>query len=259
VQELQDLAHPLQAFLLGTWSGLRCGWALVIVLVGLLLARRPRTHAVVAALVVGGLILLTVGMSQVIAADTGRSASMLWPAAVVGMLLLIRVRPVGARSVLPVLLGANLILPAANVVGPASIPVRNFHAEWQSYDDPHSIFRASYWLESGRVLVEQGQYPEGLHRLDIALQLDDHLVEGFVYRAIANGQLGNVDAAARDAEAAIALDPQSADAMYVRGTVYERQQDAANAKRLFMQALNASSPDWHFRADCIDALKGTGK
>jgi tetratricopeptide (TPR) repeat protein len=176
---------------------------------------------------------------------------------VVGLLLMMRVRPDWARYALPVLMAANLILPASNVITTFSAPLRPFYVEWDRYQDPRTIFQAPNWLKSGELLFEQNQLPGALHQLDVALQLDDHLVEGFVYRAMVNRQLDNIAAAVRDADAALALDPNSADAMFVRGTLYDQQHDAANARRFFEQALTASPPHWHFQADCLAALRAT--
>jgi Tfp pilus assembly protein PilF len=80
-------------------------------------------------------------------------------------------------------------------------------------------------------------------------------VDGFVYRAMTEIQTGQIDAAARDADWAMGLDAKSADAMYVRGAIYQRQHDTANARRLFEQALDAGSADWQWRADCLAALR----
>jgi tetratricopeptide (TPR) repeat protein len=257
MHELQGLSAPFYVLLNGPWMGLRSGWLLVVALVGLLYVRRPRKPAAVAALAVSLVIVLTIAMALVIAADTGRSASMIWPAAVVGLLLMMRARPRWVQRALPALLAANLILPASSVVMATSTPVLYFYVQLRAYQGSRGLFRAGSWLDSAKALLQQKKFPEALHQLDIAVQLDGHLVEGFVYRAIANIQLGKIDAAARDADTAIALDPKSADAMFVRGTIYDSQHDTITARRFFEQALNASSPDWHFRTDCITALKAT--
>jgi hypothetical protein len=256
-RELENLPPPVYRLFFGTWMGLRCGWALVVALVALLLVHGRSRAAVIWALIVALVIALTIGMSLVIAADTARSASMLWPAAVVGLLVMIRMRPIWVRYALPALVAANLLLPASNVIMFFSWPVRNAYAEWNTYRDPSTIFHAANWLNGGKMLLGQGKLPEARHQFDVALQLDDHLVEGYVYRAIANLQLGQIAAAADDADRAIALDPGSADAMFVRGTIYERQHEAAKARRLLQGALNSSGPNWQFRADCIAGLKST--
>ena len=64
---------------------------------------------------------------------------------------------------------------------------------------------------------------------------------------------------AERADTAMALDPKSADAMYARGTIYNRQHETENARRMFVGVLDAGAPDWHFRTECIAALKATPK
>jgi hypothetical protein len=256
-RELEHLPPPVYRLFFGTWMGLRCGWVLVVALVALVLVRGRGMGTVISALVVTLMIVLTMGITLVIAADTGRSASMLWPAAVVGLLLMIRMRPIWVRYALPALVAANLLLPASNVIMFFSWPVRNVYAEWSTYRDPSTIFHAANWLNGGKILLGQGKLAEARHQFDVALQLDDHLIEGYVYRAIVNLQLGQITAAAEDADKAMALDSRSADAMFVRGTVDQRQHDAADARWLFERAMKISPADWNFRDDCIAALRAT--
>jgi hypothetical protein len=257
VHELSDVPISLYARFLGVWMGLRAGWALVIALVIVVCLGRPRGPAVIAAVVLGVLIIFTTVLSQVIAADTGRSASILWPAAVVGLMVIMRARPNWARQALPALLGVNLILPASYVFLNKTPPLLYFYAQLKACRDSAHVFDPSEWLNRADAFMKQNQWPQALHQLDIALQLDDRLVGGWIDRAIVNVQLGNIDAAAHDADAALGLDPNLPDALFVRGIAYYHQHDITNARRFFEEALNASAPDWHYRADCIAALKAT--
>jgi Tfp pilus assembly protein PilF len=82
------------------------------------------------------------------------------------------------------------------------------------------------------------------------VRLDDRSAEALAARAIFNFNFNQLDRATADADAALAIDPKSADALFVRGAIYSRRNDPKNATRLLQAALDAAPPDWPHRQQC---------
>jgi hypothetical protein len=251
MNELKSVPVPWQRWLDGWWEGLRCGWPLVILAVWLQFRRRLPLSAVVLA----GVCAVTIAMAMLIAADIGRTNSALWPAALLGLLLLLRWRPRWMRYGLPALLVGNLLLPANNVVTFYSEPVNSFFTELERYRHPTGMISSVAWLELAMEENLRKDTRGELHDLDIAVQLDEGSTQALVNRAIFFFNFNDLDRAITDADAALAIDPKSADALFIRGAIYSRRNDPKDAARLLQAALDNAPPDWLYSAACRALLR----
>jgi Holliday junction resolvase-like predicted endonuclease len=250
--ELRNAATPWYIWVDGWWQGLRCGWVLVALAIWLEVRRRPAAGWVLAIVCA-----VTLAAALLIAADIGRSASALWPAAMLGLLLALRQRSAWVRNGLPVLVVANLILPASNVLIGTIRPISWFGTELDRYRHPTGILNPAGWLEAANLSISQKQWNEALGEMDICVKLGGASAKALADRAIIYLNLNDLERATVDADAATAINPVSVDALFARGMIYQRQHDTADARRLLERALNTSGPDWQFRADCIAGLKST--
>jgi tetratricopeptide (TPR) repeat protein len=246
LQDLRNIAVPLYRWVDGWWQGLRCGWLLVAMAVWLQFRRRSAMSAAVLA----GVCVGTIAMAMLIASDIGRSNSALWPAGLLGLLLLLRERPLWVRYGLLVLVVGNLLLPGTNVVTIFSRPISSFYVELELYRHPTGMMSSAAWLDVAETATSEQKPAEALHALDIAVALDDRSAEALARRAIFYFNLNHLDRATQDADAALAIDPTSADAMFIRGMLYSRRGDPKDAVRLLRAALERSPLEWAHRQEC---------
>jgi tetratricopeptide (TPR) repeat protein len=170
----------------------------------------------------------------------------LWPTGLLGLLLLLRWRPVWVRYGLPALLVANLALPANNVITTISIPVNSLYTEVEHDRHPTGMMNSAAWVEVADVEMSQGPRAEALQALDTAVALDDRSAQ----RAIFYFNFNHLDRATADADAALAIDSKSADALFIRGSIYSRRNDPKTAARLLQAALDETPLDWPHREEC---------
>jgi hypothetical protein len=246
LRELRSIHVPWYRWVDGWWQGLRCGWLLVVIAIWLQFRRRLPASAVALA----GVCAATIAMALLIALDIGRTNSALWPAGLLGLLMLLRWRPLWVRYGLPALLVANLALPANNVTANVSLRVNPLYTEVEHYRHPTGLMSSAAWLDAAQITMSHQQWGAALQALDTAVALDDRSAEALAARAIFNFNFNQLDRATGDADAALAIDPKSADALFVRGAIYSRRKDSENARRLLQAALDAAPPDWPHRQQC---------
>jgi tetratricopeptide (TPR) repeat protein len=112
--------------------------------------------------------------------------------------------------------------------------------------------RAASWVNYGIVLRKRGQPREAIAAYDQAAALSPNLAEIYLNRSTARGQLGQDDLALADLNRAIALGPQQPQAAYVnRALLWERAGDYQAAWR-DLQAALAIQPDY---APALSALE----
>jgi tetratricopeptide (TPR) repeat protein len=246
MRELTTQHVPWTRWVDGWWQGLRCGWLLVAMAIWLQFRRRLPGLG----LVLAGLCIATIAMALVIASDIGRTNSALWPAAVLGLLLLLRWRPMWVRYGLPALLIANLALPARNVSANAVLHVNSLYTELDHYRHPIGLMSSAAWLDAAEIAMSQKQWGQAREALDNAVRLDDRSAQALAARAIFNFNFNHLDKATADADAALAIDPKSPDALFVRGAIFSRRGDSKDAARLLQMALDEAPPDWPHRRQC---------
>lgn len=152
----------------GLWEGLRAGF----ILLGACLFWSYRDAPRWAFFTFLGLVALSTLVSMTIAGDTARSASVLWPLAVAGILMLAREQKPLALWFCGGTLAANLLLPAYLVFLVDQRPIRSLTEELDRIDsytvakDPQLALR----------YADYANYLVNLHDQDGALQVYDDIV-----------------------------------------------------------------------------------
>ena len=252
IEELKQHV-PWYRYVDGVWMGLRAAWALVIALLWLVVRRQPRQG-----LLLGIAIALTLATGLLVATDIGRSMSAFFPAALLGLLLLIEARPRWVDYGVPALLGLNLLLPASHVLTIFKVPILSLRAEIAQYRDPPAYFDPNAWVGRAEQFMASGRWHDALRELNIAIRLDDRSTAAVLDRAFVHVALNDLDDATGDANRALMLDGNRPDAMLVRGIIYYLRGDTGNATRLLRDALTHSPPDWRHRAECMTLLERMG-
>jgi hypothetical protein len=198
----------------GLWMGLRGLWLFVGVPAWILLrqGRVARAGAVSLAVVA------TVVAGVLVANDLSRSTSMLIPVALLGMVLLLRERPVEAKRLLPVVLVFNLLTPARHVILSREIPIgiSPLHVELDHYLHPPPYVSRLHDLRALE-LVRRGLTPEALREIDIAIRLNPDSADSRLIRAICLTEARRSAEAAESFDAAVRLAPDRADIYRLRG------------------------------------------
>ena len=188
----------------GLWSGLRALWVFVIV-AQVLLASRGR-------LVQAGLLVLLVAATAAanvsIAADLSRAASTLVPAAVLGIILLVRARPDRAFWPIAAALAFNLVAPAWHAIAGwgDEISILPLHAEVRRLLHPPTQVAVLH-LNRAVKLGAQRQPARALAEIETAIKIDPRSPVPQISRGMMLDELGKTTEAAKCYDRAVSLAP----------------------------------------------------
>lgn len=176
----------------GLWAGLRALWVPVFALVVLLLVRKQWSRATLLALTIPA----TAVVGAIIANDLSRSVSTLIPAALLGLILVLRRWPAPAPLIIIGLLVFNLLMPARHVIAgwERSLPISNLYLEARMYRDPPPAF-ARLFLSWGQLFLKSGRLREALREFDRAIATDPGLAAAHYQRGVCLSRLGRSDEA----------------------------------------------------------------
>jgi tetratricopeptide (TPR) repeat protein len=230
-------------YLSGLWQGLR--WAWVPVLAGLAIVWRAggRTFAL---LLLG--LLLTLAVNLLAANDLSRSASVLVPAVVAGVVLFGLRQP---RRLRPLLLSAcalNLLFPAEHVVGSWTEEIHPLTVELEHARHPPPALDPDYYTHAAAALNDGGDPRRAIELLDIALQLDPGDAAAYVNRAVSYYKLGRLNEARADADQAVQLRPGFFEALYNRAIIRAGTGDFHGAGDDLAAALRVAPAGWPGRS-----------
>jgi hypothetical protein len=211
--------HPWQVAD-GLWSGLRGLWVFVALAPALLIWKG---RAVQAGLLLLG-ILLTLAMSVPMAHDLSRSTATMMPAAVLGIMLLVRASPSLATWPLVMVLAFNLLTPARHVIEgwDFSVTIFPLHFELDRFHHPPPTLASLYLLRTNQ-LAAKGQVREALAESEKALRIAPRSVGVQINRGNYLNFLGHVKEAAACYDTAVALAPHLSE-VYVRRARFRREQ-----------------------------------
>lgn len=102
--------------------------------------------------------------------------------------------------------------------------------------------QATAHLALGAAYVDIKSYADGANELQLALQLDPKLVQGYVLMAKMQRDQGNLDGAIENCRRAVALQPNSSPLLTLAGNLYLMKGDYVSAQKYFEQAL-VQDPD----------------
>jgi hypothetical protein len=244
LQEAARFPRTVSRILDGLWNGLRLAWVCVVLLVWFAGSGR---HWLLAGILGFGIVLTLA--SNLVAHDISRSAAVLLPAALAGLLRSAEVWGTArAARLATVLAAANLLLPAEHVLTKIKIPIRYLYAQIDRLNNPPPFLQAEFYLNHGIQYVQQDQLGQALHFFTLAIQLDPRNAQAHNNRGVVYARWGEREKAEADYDAALALNPRLADAYFNRAHLRLDTNQPAAALKDVNQALELAPPDWPLRA-----------
>jgi hypothetical protein len=243
------LDAPLGRILLGVWDGLRAGWIFGGVAVFLIGwggggARRPRAALAFAAAVVA---LAAIGLAT--AQDYDRSMTMLWPAAVLGVLLAVRRSWAPLRLTLRGAAVVALLLPAHHVMNDRVNPIYYLYHELAALTTPPPGAMPEVYELHAIHEMERGDYAAADRDLTLAIKLSRNPASPARQRGILAASQGHWDSALEDFALALEHDPQNPDAWLMRAQAHFALGHAAQARSDLDRALALAPDGWAKRPD----------
>jgi tetratricopeptide (TPR) repeat protein len=231
---------PFSRFLEGLWSGYRVAWLMVFAAVWFWAGRVGRVWGLLLTMLVAT---TSVG-ALCIAADMSRTFAIEATIMLVGIWLWQASNPRSFAYALPLVLAANLLLPAAHVVWPFHISIRYLYAQFDACDSPPSELQPQKYVEMGKARLRRGNRKTALEAFEDALRLDKDFVPAYVGRASLRLISGDQAAALEDAETALRLQRGEPDALFVRAAVRESRGERIAAAADLEMALKGAPPNW---------------
>jgi tetratricopeptide (TPR) repeat protein len=205
--------HSAREVAYGLWSGLRWLWVFVAVAPAVLISKGRAAQAGVLLLAVAA----TVAANVPLATDLSRSASTTVPAAVLGIVLLVRARPSLAGWLLAAALALNLLTPARHVIEgwDDAVRISPLYIELGRLKHPPPALAYLYLMRVAR-FAEQGQLPRALAEVETAIRIDPKSAAAQINRGVLLNDLGRPAEAAACYVAAVRLDPGLPEALLRR-------------------------------------------
>jgi tetratricopeptide (TPR) repeat protein len=197
----------------GLWSGLRALWAFAIA-APILLARRQR---LVQAALLALLVVATAAANAPIAADLSRAASTLVPAAVLGIVLVVRAEPKRAVWPLAAALAFNLLTPARHVIEGwrEGIEILPLHVELNRLKHPPQQLALFHLARAGKFGKER-QPMRALAEIETASRIDPTMAVVHLSKALLLDEMGKTAEAAACYDRAVSLAPGVPEAYFQR-------------------------------------------
>jgi hypothetical protein len=241
----------------GLWSGLRGLWAFVAVAPALLISKGRAAGAGLILAAVAG----TLAVNVPLAHDLSRSASMIVPAAVLGIVLLVRARPALAGWPLAAALAFNLLTPARHVVETwgETVRINSLYSELVRRNHPPKRL-AGLYLDRATKLTEHRQLARALAAVDAALRINSDSVAGQMKRGFLLNNLERPVEAAACYDAAVRLAPRLPDVYRWRSRFYRTHGQLKAAEQDLRTAIEVSptqSPDRAALKRELDDLRGS--
>jgi Flp pilus assembly protein TadD len=152
-----------------------------------------------------------------LAHDLSRSPSTILPAAVLGIVLLVRARPAWAAWPIAAVLAFNLLTPARHVVEgwDQAVSIHSLRYELNGLKHPPTQVTGLYVARAAK-LVEKGDLSSALTALDTAVRIAPTSIAAQINRAIVLDKLGRPREAAPCYDAAVRLGPKKPDVHFRR-------------------------------------------
>jgi tetratricopeptide (TPR) repeat protein len=188
----------------GLWSGLRALWLILIAAPVLLTIKGRHVQAVLLVIFVAA----TAAANVAIAADLSRAASPLIPAAMLGIILLVRAIPDRALWPIAAALAFNLIAPARHVIAGwgEGIAILPLHVELDRLEHPPQHIAMMHLTRAVR-LGAQRQPTRALAEIETAIRIDPGSAVAQISKGMFLDELGNTAEAAKCYDRAVSLAP----------------------------------------------------
>ncbi len=237
----------------GWWHGLRGLWVFVFACLWFMILQSGRWWN----LLFTGVVVLTLGVSLLIAGDLSRSMAVFAPMAWVGIIHLWQKRRDSAQRIVAGALAFNLLTPATHVVTTFKVPWHNLDAEWD-WPLPDSLNPLSY-NQRANVLYQRKQFDEAMRELDVGQRLDPEFAMTYLNRATMLMEKGEFFRAMHELDTALRIDPKLTQGYYFRGIIYQSWRMNGNAIRDYQRAVELGGPQWNSRKDCSDRLAAASR
>jgi hypothetical protein len=235
--------HSAREIALGMWSGLRALWAFVAIAPVLLFRKGRVAGAAILLVAIAGTLLASVPLAH----DLSRTTSTLVPPAVLGIILLVRLRPSLAGWPIAVALAFNLLMPAQHIVEGWEHPghINPLHVEIALFRHPPRLMAGLHLTRAGALAV-RGRLSAALAEAEEALLINPTSASAHLSRGMILTDLGRLREASADYDAAVRLAPQQSDVFIFRARFRRAQRQPAAAEQDYQSALNLmpeGSPD----------------
>jgi hypothetical protein len=238
------LDAPMPVLALGVWEGLRAGWFFVAAAVVLLWRRRRG-----AGVFLGGAVLAIAIVGLATAQDYSRSMTMVFPAAVLGVLLTARAGvnwlPRGVRC------GAviALMLPAHHVMNDSVNPIYYLYHELAALRSPPRAAMPELYELRAIHDMERGDHAGAYANLTLAIELSDNPASPSRQRGILCASQGRWADALRDFSTAVDHDPENPDAWFMRAQANAAVGNLVAAHTDITHALSLAPEGWSSRPE----------
>ena len=235
--------HDIREIALGFWSGLRAVWVFVLAAPMLLLNKGRAAGAAILAVAVA----VTFAANVPLAHDFSRSASTLLPAAVLGIILLLRARPRLASWLIAAALAFNLVTPGQHVIETWATPVPIYSLRYELnrfYHPPPHL--AGLYLHRASNLAEKHELSRALAEIETAERIDPKSASIKLSRGMLLTDLGRLVEAAACYDFAVSLAPRRPDVYLLRARFFRTYRQMAAAERDLRMAIDLTpegSPD----------------
>jgi tetratricopeptide (TPR) repeat protein len=155
---------------------------------------------------------------------------------------------------LPAMLAGNLLLPASNVVTIFNEPIFYLYTSMFEYAHPPAQVNADYYVQQAQIAMAQKNTVDAMKLLNWAVQLNPKLASAYESRAILKSNNNSVADAVIDADKALELTPDGADALFTRGYVHLHQGHPDDARTMLQQALKIGGDQWPQKQQCENLL-----
>jgi tetratricopeptide (TPR) repeat protein len=241
LEELANAHSVIQpsSYIVGAWEGARLGWLSVAALLVLVWRRNPWSAFGLFAILV-----CTVAANLGVAQDLSRSASVIAPAVLLGLLLFpSQIRYGGADPIL-IVAAINILLPAEHVIGQHRIPILCIQTEMSRINDPLAAFNPRFFEDQGAALAAGGQDKPALEMFNLAIRLDPGFAQAISSRSLIEARLGELSPALVDADRALLLQPKDPGLWLNRGEMKFMGKDFDGAASDIVESIRLAPPPW---------------
>ena len=232
-------AHDPWLLAFGLWMGLRALWAFVGLAPLLLVARGRAGGAVLLVMATAVTMVLNIPLAH----DLSRSASTMVPAAVLGIVLLVRWRPKLAVGALAAATMFNVLTPASHVIEGWDQPTRIFTIifELNRLKHPPTQVTGLYLLRASN-LEKKGRLEDALAAAEIATRVGPGSLAAQLERARILDQLGRAAEAASGFDTAVNLARDRPEAYAQRSRFRYAHGDLTGAEQDLTRAVSLAPP-----------------
>jgi tetratricopeptide (TPR) repeat protein len=207
------LAASAGQLVAGAWQGLRAGWPAVaaFLILGSSRVDLPTRLAACAGVVTA------FAANLLVAQDLSRSASVLLPVLVAGVLLGVKAWPKAAPVAVTLLCIADLLLPARHILNIYEVPIERFPAELARWRQRPNLRDSAYLTGQGYTAMRRQDPENALQWFDAALSADSANGEARVNRGVLLCTVdGKPDEGLAELSRALTVNPGLLDAMVAR-------------------------------------------